>query len=62
MYFPRRAVCHILEASVANPQDAACILAVNRASEEVHRTPMSDNVLTFAVRQWVRGEVPAGRG
>jgi hypothetical protein len=62
MYLPRRAVGHILEAPIAHPQDAARILTVDRASEEVHRAPMPDNILALAIRQWVRGEVPAGRG
>ncbi|KAH9997955.1 hypothetical protein BJV77DRAFT_959974 [Russula vinacea] len=48
----RRPICHILKASVAHPQDAACILTVDHASEEIHRTPMSDNVLTFAIHQY----------
>ena len=48
----RRPICHILKASVAHPQDAACILMVDRASKEIHRMPMSDNVLTFAIHQY----------
>jgi hypothetical protein len=60
MYFPRRAVSHVLEAPIAHPKDAARTLAVDRASEQVHRASMPDSVLSVAVRQWVRREVPAG--
>ncbi len=62
MYFPRRAIGHILEAPIAHPQDVACILAIDRASEEVHRATMPDNILAVAVREWIRREVPMGRG
>lgn len=62
MYLPRRAVSHVLEAPITHPQDATRILAIDRASEEIHRTSMPDNVLAFSVRQWVRREIPAGRG
>ena len=62
VYLPRRAVGHVLEAPITHPQDTTRIVAVDRASKKVHRAAMSDSVLAFSVRQWVRGEVPASRG
>jgi hypothetical protein len=61
MYFPRRAVGHVLEAPIAHPQDAR-ILTIDSASEEVHRASMPDNILTIAVRERVRRKVPVGGG
>ena len=54
VYLPRCAVGHVLEAPIAHPQDVARILTIDRASEEVHRASMPDNILTIAVREWVR--------
>ena len=62
MYFPRRAIGHVLETPIANPQDVARILTIDSASEEVHRASMPNNILTIAVREWVRRKVPVGGG
>ena len=61
VYLPRRAIGHVLETPITHPQDATRILAADRASEEVHRASVSDSILAFSVRQWIRREVPTGR-
>ena len=62
MHLPRGAVSHVLETPIANPQDAAHVLAVDRTCKEVHRTSMSDCVFAFTVRERVRREVPVAGG
>jgi hypothetical protein len=62
MYLPRRAFGHVFEAPIAHPQDVARILAIDRASEKVHRASMPDDILTIAIRERVRRKVPVGKG
>jgi hypothetical protein len=61
MHLPRRAIGHVLKTPVAHPEDAARVFSVDSTREEVHRASMSNDIFAFPVREWVRGEVPAGR-
>ena len=54
MYLPRRAVGHVFKTPVAHPQDAARVLAIDRACEKVHRASMSDDIFAVPVREWIR--------
>lgn len=60
MHLPRRTIGHVLKTPVTHPEDAARVFSVDRTCEEVHRASMSNDVFTVPVREWVRGEVPAG--
>jgi hypothetical protein len=62
VYLPRCAIGHVLEAPIAHPQDAARIIAVDRAREEIHRTSVSESILAFSVRERVGREVPRAEG
>jgi hypothetical protein len=62
MYLPRRAVGHVFKTPVAHPQDAARVLAIDRACEEVHRASMSDDIFAVPVRERIWREVPVAGG
>ena len=61
MDLPRRAISHVLETPITNPQDTACVLAVDRSGKQVHRASMSDSILAISIREGVRREIPTGQ-